>query len=81
MVIARAALKDGDELLILGLSRENRRRLEDGKPIDVSRETHGVSMPKGLKIMIFAGETEESMRQELAELIGPATVLDQKAPQ
>jgi hypothetical protein len=80
MVIASAFLKDGEQLLVLGLSVENLRRLQDGMPIDLSRATHGLAIPAGLKIVIFAGETEADMRQALAPLIGPSTVLDQKKP-
>jgi hypothetical protein len=81
MFIASAHLDTGDHLLVLGLSAENRRRLADGRPIDLSRVTHGMAIPAGLRIMIFAGETEESMGHQMADLIGPTTVVDQKRPQ
>jgi hypothetical protein len=81
MFIAGAMLHDDEQLLILGLSRENIRRLQEGQPIDLSQKTHGVAMPRGLKICIFAGETEESMRQQMADLIGPTTIEDQRKPQ
>lgn len=74
MFIAQTWLNEGEQLLILGLSAENRKRLAEGRPIDLSRKTHGLAIPAGLRIMIFAGETEESMRAELASLIGPETV-------
>jgi hypothetical protein len=57
MFIANAHLEDGELLLILGLSRVNRERLEAGQPIDLSRASHGLAIPAKLKIMIFAGET------------------------
>jgi len=54
------------DILGLGLSHENLRRLRDGKPI-----TFPVSDVGGLegvaRIMIFAGETEDTMQQELVE--------------
>jgi len=81
MFIANAHLDDDKLLLILGLSRRNRELLEKGRPIDLTRESHGMAIPANLKIVIFAGETEETMRQQMAALIGPTTVVDQKAPQ
>jgi hypothetical protein len=81
MFIASALLADHEQLLVLGLSRENIRRLQEGLPIDLSQKTHGPTIPAGLKICIFAGETEESMRQQMADLIGPDTVENQKKPQ
>jgi len=81
MLIARAALEDGGTLLVLGLSEENRDRLAAGQPMDISRASHGMAIPAGLQIMIFAGETEESMRAYLGTLIGPETVVDQERPQ
>ena len=81
MFIATVYLGDDEQLLILGLSRENRQRLEAGQPIDLSRASHGLALPAKLKIMIFAGETEASMKAQLRELIGPNTVQDQKKPQ
>lgn len=80
MFIAGAHLEDDDYLLVLGLSAENRQRLADGKPINLSRESHGMAVPPKLQIVIFAGETEESMRKQMASMIGPATVVDQKRP-
>jgi hypothetical protein len=80
MFIASAFLEDGKQLLVLGLSAENRKRLTAGQPMDISRESHGLAVPPGLKIMIFAGETEETMGKQMAELIGPMTVIDQKRP-
>lgn len=80
MFIANASLEDGTTLLILGLSRTNRERLEAGQPMDISRLTHGMAIPANIKIMIFAGETEDDMRRHMAPLIGPTTIVDQKRP-
>jgi hypothetical protein len=79
MFLARATIEVG-ELLIIGLSRANRERLEAGQPIDLSQDTHGLTVPAGLRIMIFAGETEAEMEQQMATLIGPSTVRDQRRP-
>lgn len=79
MFIARTT--DGDrQLLVLGLSDANRERLEQGYPVRISQATHGVAIPKDLTILIFAGETEQTMAAQLKDLIGPTTVVDQKAP-
>jgi hypothetical protein len=80
MFIARAALGDGEELLVLGLSRANRERLEAGQPMDVSQASHGMAMPAKLRIVIFVGETEDSMREQMRSMIGPETIVDQKRP-
>jgi hypothetical protein len=39
-----------------------------------------MAVPGHLTIVIFAGETEATMAAQLGELIGPTTVVDQKAP-
>ena len=56
-------------LIILGLSKENIRRLQKDRPIDIDLSELGLSG----HIFIFAGDTEESMTRQLAELIGPET--------
>lgn len=81
MFTARATLDDDSTLLVLGLSKENRKRLDAGQPIRISRETHGMAVPKDLKVLIFVGETEASMRAAMEGLIGPLTVIDQRREQ
>lgn len=80
MFLAGAQLKDDEYLLVIGLSAENRRRLDQGMPIRMSRGTHGIVVPAGIKVVIFTGETEETMRGQMADLIGATTVIDQKDP-
>jgi len=80
MFIASAGLDKGGTLLVLGLSRANRDRMEQGQPMDISRETHGMAVPAGLKIMIFVGETEAEMEHQMQSLIGPTTVVGQRKP-
>ena len=79
MLIA-TSFNDKGTLLVLGLSRENRERLGRDQLIFLSRETHGMAIPKDLEICIFAGETEESMKEQLKDFISSTTVLDQKKP-
>jgi hypothetical protein len=74
MIIGRAK-SEGKEALLLGLSRENVRRLQAKQPIRLRRQTHGDGVPEGWEIVIFFGETELSMKEELEKLgaIGPDT--------
>jgi hypothetical protein len=75
MIIARGSSGSHDEVLILGLSRENIRRLQEGEPIRIRRATHGDGIPARWQIVIIFGETEQSMRREFEEhgMIGPET--------
>jgi hypothetical protein len=76
MLIARGTTRAGNDLLIIGLSKENRTRMEGGQPIDVSTRTHGGAVPRELHLVIFAGDTEDSMQVEIQALIGKDTVID-----
>ena len=69
-MLRMAANSDKGPIAILGLSRENIRRLQNDEPISVDLSTLGLPH---VHVMIFAGEDEDSMRQSLEELIGPAT--------
>jgi hypothetical protein len=79
MFIAFSYLNPG-QLIVLGLSKENRKRLDMGQPIFIERKTHGLAIPENLKICIFSGETEETMKKQFADLIGPTTIVDQMKP-
>lgn len=63
-----ATLPNGRSLLVLGLSAENMRRLP-GAPIKIKGEDIGLP----LDVVIFTGDTEQSMARDLADLIGPNT--------
>jgi hypothetical protein len=60
----------------LGLSYENLRRLKDDQPIRVDLTKLGIVGPPH-EVVIFAGETEASMTNQLARsgAIGPDTIL------
>ena len=75
MIIARSTKEDSSELLSLGLSRENVRRLTGGLPIRLTRETHGDGIPENWTIGIIFGETEQEIADLLREegLITPDT--------
>lgn len=81
MVIAHATMQDGADLLVIGLSQENRDRLAQGYPIDITATTHGDALPKNLRLVIFGGTDEAAMQQSLAPLITPATQIVQTTRQ
>jgi hypothetical protein len=59
--------RSGD-LLVLGLTRENVRRMVDERqPVRVSRHTHGDAIPPDLTIGIVFGETLGDIAQQLKE--------------
>lgn len=64
--------KDGTpcKLIVLGLSHRNLERLKNREPIRFTADEFGWA---NTDIFIFAGETEQSMGREIAELVGPET--------
>lgn len=67
MIKAVAATNQGS-LVILGLSRENCTRLLAGKPIEVNLRELDPRLPE-VTVLLFAGETEEVMAQQLEVLV------------
>lgn len=67
MIRITADGKDGP-LVILGLSKENIRRLQQGKPISVPA---GGDLGLNKQIVIFTGDSEQAMLNDLRPLIGP----------
>lgn len=68
MIIARGKSDDGQQqLLLLGLSQGNIDRLREGKPIHVTRKSHGEGIPPGWAIAIVYGETEQAIVDEMRE--------------
>lgn len=66
MIRAKMADKQGRPILMFGLSHENLRRMKDlGQPIRFDLAELGIQ--PSVSVVIFVGETEESMREELAE--------------
>lgn len=61
------------ELVFVGLSHMNLERLKAGQPIKCMLSEFGVDTPIPVHLVIFAGETEQSMQRDVAELIGPNT--------
>jgi hypothetical protein len=65
MIVANGtAGPNNDRVLLLGLSDENVRRLTDGQPIKVSRETHGEGIPDGLIIVLIHGKDEAALARQ-----------------
>lgn len=77
MIIAKAGNEKGGELLIFGLSTENVKRIQAGKPLLISQRTGAPDgcLPDNLEIMIFFGETEQDMYDQFKalNLITPET--------
>lgn len=67
MMIAATNSKLGEQHLLLGLSRHNINKLIEGKPILISRKSHGDAVPDGMTIAIMFGETEADMEKELRQ--------------
>lgn len=61
-----------DNLVILGLSDENMKRLAAGQPIKINLKD--LDLPD-IEIVIFNGRTEETMYLAMLDLIGPKTRL------
>lgn len=72
MITARATSDDGKQIVILGVSRENIRRLLDGQPIRVMAETHP-GFIENLVLCILFGETERDIAMALKPLITEST--------
>lgn len=69
-----SARGEDDTLLIgLGLERENIQRLTAGKPISVDLSEMGLGKAR---VMIFFGETAVDIREVLAPMIGPKTIVN-----
>lgn len=68
MIKGRGETDDGTQVLLLGLSAENIKRLHQDKPILVTAaDMVGMGFP-ALEVVIIAGETEASMAQALGGL-------------
>ena len=78
MMIARNNETPGREFLLIGLSKENIARLQEGKPIQIQRSTHGDGVPDGWTIAIMYGETELAMHDALkgAGVLRPDTKIN-----
>ncbi len=64
MLIAKG-VTNGKELLLLGLSRGNLKKLQEGNPIRISEESHGEGAIPGTVIVIMFAETEADLQRML----------------
>ena len=69
MLVAHAHTRDHHDVLVVGLSAANRSRLELGETIDL----HLAEASGPLKIVIFAGDTEDTMQTDLFSLFDAGT--------
>jgi hypothetical protein len=72
MITATATGANGQQIILVGVTRENVKRLMKGQPIHLTAASHP-GFPEHLAITICFGETERSLTEELRELIGPET--------
>jgi hypothetical protein len=65
--------KDGKPVrfIVFGLSHKNLEELKAKHPITCS--IRDFKIDADIDIIIFSGETEQSMQREMAELVGPET--------
>lgn len=63
--------QDDRENLGLGITAENVKRMKDGQPIRIDLAALGLSVNG--TVMLFYGETEQSLYDSLKEFIGPET--------
>lgn len=68
MIIANGETDEGKTFLLLGVSRLNIEKLITGRPIKVTRESHGNGIPTDLEIAIIFGETEEEIAAQLRNI-------------
>jgi len=66
MVIARGSGDNGEEVLIIGLSKENIGWLELGRPISVNSDKNP-GVPKGWSICILYGKDEREIEKTLRD--------------
>jgi hypothetical protein len=57
--------ENGRRILGIGMSHGNVKKLMEGKPIHFNAEDMGLSSIAVSEVLIYVGETEESMRADL----------------
>lgn len=67
-----ASTPHSDILFGFGLSRENINQLVKGNPIKLNLEEMGFA---GVDVLIFFGETEEQMAEDMKEFVGDHTII------
>ena len=77
MVIVRAGEK-GKEILMIGLSDENVKRLTTDQPIIIDNAKSKGAIPPGLEVVIFHGKSEQDIYRMLKKhgMIGVDTKIE-----
>lgn len=69
MIIFRAdSRRRGKTFLLLGLTRENVKRLVGGDPILINRARHGKAIPEWLEVFVAFGNTEQDIKEKLQRI-------------
>lgn len=75
MIIARGGSDDGRKLILLGLTAKNVEFLMAGKPMRITRESHGDGVPEDWVIGILYGDDEQAIADQITPFMAPdATV-------
>lgn len=74
MMVARI-IRERGQILLIGLSRENVKRMLAGQPVRITNEKHKAGLPEDWEIAIMFGETEQDMYNMLQKsgLVRPDT--------
>lgn len=67
MIVGRGDAADGEKVVLLGVTADNIQALMSGKPILVSRATHGPGIPEGWKIAIVYGKDTKELYATLSQ--------------
>ncbi len=80
MLKFHATAPDGREILGIGISRANVEHLIKGEPIHFNAEQMGLSSIVANEVVIFFGETEDSMREEFESngLLDNTRIIDER---
>lgn len=72
MISAFGKTRDGRQLVVLGITRENVSRLTNGRPVYLDAASHP-GFPIDLAIAVLYAETEAELAEQLEPLIGDET--------
>lgn len=61
------------DVLLMGITDENVRRLKDGQPIRCDFESRGINISDIKKVVIFHGKDMDSLMEQVKPFLGPET--------
>lgn len=76
MVKFSADTEGGTKILGLGLSKENVKHLQEGHPIFIQAAQTKKLIGCASDILLFYGETEESMKADMENFMSPSTKIE-----